>query len=103
MTRDRLETRGVAEPGQHRWWMQPFEPAEADLILLAKLSQRERQVVEGLADGDTNAQIGARLGVSTKTVGTHRGNVLRKLRLRNNADLARFAIRVGLVGLGGAS
>lgn len=61
------------------------------------LTDREFQVLCLLALGHTNKEIGGRLSISVKTVDTHRMNVLRKLHLRNNADLARFAIRSQLV------
>ena len=61
------------------------------------LSKREFQVMCYLAGGLTNREIAAELGISVKTVDTHRGHVLKKLHLRNNADIARFAIRNGFV------
>ncbi len=62
-----------------------------------RLSDREFQVMRMLALGDTNREIAARLGVGVKTIDTHRANLLRKLGLRNNADIARFAIKSGTV------
>lgn len=62
------------------------------------LSQRELQVMEMLALGATNREIADELSISVKTVDTHRGHVLKKLRLRNNADLTRFAVRHGMIG-----
>lgn len=61
------------------------------------LSKREFQVMCYLAGGLTNREIAAELGISVKTVDTHRGHVLKKLHLRNNADITRFAIRNGFV------
>ncbi len=40
-------------------------------------------------------QIASELGISIKTIDTHRGHVLKKLQLRNNSDITRFAIRNG--------
>ncbi len=65
-------------------------PAEA-------LSDRELQVLRLLASGYTNREIAAKLHISVKTVDTHRRNILKKLNLRNNADLARFALKHGLI------
>jgi DNA-binding NarL/FixJ family response regulator len=59
------------------------------------LSKREFQVMCFLARGMTNREIGEELGISVKTVDTHRGHVLKKLHLRNNSDITRFAIRNG--------
>ena len=68
-----------------------------DHDLLAKLSPRESEVLDRLASGATNREIADELSISVKTVDTHRGHLLKKLRLRNNSDLTRFAIRVGRV------
>ena len=67
------------------------------------LSAREREVMEYLARGYTNREIAAKLEISIKTVDTHRGHVLKKLGLRNNSDLTRFAIQHGYVSLTKAS
>lgn len=103
MTTTTVSDRPPAEPGPARWWTQPFQPPTQDLQRLATLSERERQVAAALAEGLTNREIAQTHGISVKTIDTHRGHMLKKLGLRNNADVARFAIRVGLVGLGGAS
>lgn len=66
-------------------------------VALAGLSGRQRQVLVAVAEGATRAELAERLGVSEKTVDSHRRAVLRRLRLRNTADLTRFAIRHGLV------
>lgn len=64
-----------------------------------ELSSREFQVLELLAQGWTNREIADHLRISIKTVDTHRGHVLKKLRLRNNSDLTRFAVKHGYVPL----
>jgi DNA-binding NarL/FixJ family response regulator len=64
-----------------------------------ELSNREFQVLELLAQGWTNREIADQLHISIKTVDTHRGHVLKKLRLRNNSDLTRFAVKHGYVPL----
>jgi two-component system, NarL family, invasion response regulator UvrY len=61
------------------------------------LSQRELQVMEMLALGHTNREIAQMFEISIKTVDTHRGHVLKKLQLRNNSDLTRFAVKHGYV------
>jgi two-component system, NarL family, invasion response regulator UvrY len=63
----------------------------------AALSQREVQVMEMLANGQTNREIADALAISVKTIDTHRGHVLKKLQLRNNSDLTRFAVKHGLI------
>jgi DNA-binding NarL/FixJ family response regulator len=62
----------------------------------ARLTNREIQVLRLLAEGRTNREIAAGLHLSIKTVDSHRARLLRKLGLRNNSDLTRFAIREGL-------
>jgi DNA-binding NarL/FixJ family response regulator len=60
---------------------------------LGTLSARERQVFELLVRGHTNASIGKLLGISAKTVDTHRTKVLRKIGVHSIVDLVRFAAR----------
>ncbi len=62
-----------------------------------QLSDREYQVMRLLAKGNTNREIAKILFIGTKTVDTHRANLLRKLELRNNSDLTRFAIQHGFI------
>ena len=61
------------------------------------LTPREREVVKLIAEAFTNRQIAATLRVSEKTVESHRANVLAKLGMRDRVELARYAIRSGLV------
>jgi two-component system, NarL family, response regulator NreC len=63
------------------------------------LSQREREVLQLLAEGATAREIGRRLHISVKTVETHRRNLLAKLELDTVADLVRYAIREGITSL----
>ena len=66
---------------------------------LAVLSKRERQVLELVAEGLTNAQIGEKLGISPKTVARHRERIMNKLNLHSSTALVKFAIRTGLIPL----
>jgi DNA-binding NarL/FixJ family response regulator len=61
------------------------------------LTAREQQVMEMLSRGLTNREIAEHLAISIKTVDTHRGHVLKKLGLRNNSELTRFAVKHGYV------
>jgi two-component system response regulator NreC len=63
------------------------------------LTAREREVLHLAAEGLNNAAIAARLSISPRTVEMHHGNLMRKLRLRNQADLIRFAIQRGILPL----
>lgn len=69
----------------------------------AILSQREREVLELVAQGYTNQQIADRLGLSVKTVETYRARLVEKLGLRSRADLVRYALDSGILGSGEAS
>ncbi|GAB4228613.1 MAG: response regulator transcription factor [Deltaproteobacteria bacterium] len=64
---------------------------------LDALSTREVQVLRGLALGKSNREIAESYAISIKTVDTYRLRLLKKLGLRNNAEVARFAIRNGIV------
>lgn len=64
---------------------------------LDALSNREVQVLRRLAMGQTNREIAEAYHLSTRTVDTYRARLLKKLNLRNNADLSRFAIQTGLI------
>lgn len=64
---------------------------------LEGLTAREREVLALVATGQTNKEIGQSLGISHRTVETHRESIVRKLRIRTVAELTRFAIATGLV------
>lgn len=63
----------------------------------APLSAREREVIKLLAQGHSNKDVARMLGISVKTVETHRTNLMRKLELHSITELVRYAIRTGLV------
>lgn len=63
------------------------------------LSPREIEITKMLAEGFTNNEVAEKLHVSVKTVGTHRQNIMRKLGLRNIAELTKYAINKGLISL----
>jgi len=63
----------------------------------SSLTSREREVIQLIAEGRLNKQVAHSLRISIKTVETHRSAAMHKLKLRNAADLVRFAIRNQLV------
>jgi DNA-binding NarL/FixJ family response regulator len=63
------------------------------------LSSRELEVLKGLAEGQTNAEIAAELSISTSTVQTHRTRILEKLGLRTRSDLVKYALRHRIICL----
>jgi DNA-binding NarL/FixJ family response regulator len=62
-----------------------------------QLSNREREVLQLLAEGKIMKEIGAVLNVSTRTVEFHKNNIVAKTGLKTSAELARYAARIGLV------
>ena len=62
------------------------------------LSERERTVLERLAQGHTNQSIAEQLDLSVKTIESYRARLLRKLGLRSRADITRYAVETGLLG-----
>ena len=65
---------------------------------LAQLTARERQVLVGVAQGHTNREIAQQLGISHRTVESHRESLMKKLGVRTVAGLTRLALEAGLVG-----
>lgn len=64
-----------------------------------RLTARECEVLHLTAEGLSSSAIAERLGISTRTAETHRGNVMGKLGLHNRADLVRYAIERGLISM----
>jgi DNA-binding NarL/FixJ family response regulator len=65
--------------------------------VLSVLSKREVEILTHLADGKPNRVIGKLLHISTRTVDTHRSNILKKLKVKTNAELVKIAIGSGLI------
>jgi len=64
---------------------------------LESLTRREKEIFRLIASGETNNSIGQMLQISSRTVQTHRSNLMGKLALKNTAGLVRFAISRGLL------
>jgi len=64
---------------------------------LDMLTPRQREILQLVAEGHSTKDIGFRLGLSVKTVETHRARIMERLGIHDIAGLVRFAIRVGLV------
>lgn len=64
---------------------------------LDQLTGREREVLHGIAQGRTNKEIATELGISHRTVETHRESLMRKLQIRTVAELTRFALGAGIL------
>ena len=61
------------------------------------LTPREREVLQLVAEGKTSKEVAGFLGISAKTVESHRGRILKKLDAPNTAGIVRYAIRSGLI------
>jgi DNA-binding NarL/FixJ family response regulator len=66
---------------------------------LEKLSPRQREVLRLVAEGHTTREIATALKLSSKTVETHRGAIMKRLDIHDLVGLVRYALRVGLVSL----
>jgi len=62
-----------------------------------RLTTRERQVLQLIAEGKTNRQVAEELKLAVKTVDTHRAHLMRKLNIHDQTSLVKFAIRRGIV------
>lgn len=62
-----------------------------------RLTPREREIVQLLAEGKSTKEVAADLGLSVKTAETHRSNIMRKLQLHSLSDLVLYAVRNNIV------
>ncbi|MBN1830365.1 MAG: response regulator transcription factor [Deltaproteobacteria bacterium] len=72
---------------------------ESQSLPSSLLSNREREVLQLIAEGQGTKEVAFALGVSVKTVETHRQQIMKKLNLHNVAELTRYAIREGITPL----
>jgi len=72
------------------------DPAQA--VRLPRLTDREKAVLRAIAEGLSSKEISDRLGISRHTVVNHRTRLVKKTGLRGAAQLARYAVQIGLVG-----
>jgi DNA-binding NarL/FixJ family response regulator len=63
------------------------------------LTTREREVLQLLTEGKKTSEIGTQLNISTKTVESHRRNIMEKLNLKQPVELIKYALREGVVPL----
>jgi DNA-binding NarL/FixJ family response regulator len=61
------------------------------------LSPREREILQLIAEGNTNASVAEKLSLSVRTVESHRAHIMAKLRFSSQADLVRYAMQQGLI------
>jgi DNA-binding NarL/FixJ family response regulator len=85
---ERRPTKGHPFPGDGR-----HDDSSAQSPVDGALTAREREVLQLLAEGNTNREVAGTLEISAKTVETHRARIMSKLQLRSVGQLVRFAIR----------
>ncbi len=78
-------------------FLDPDRVVRAGADEAARLTPREREITQLVAEGKSSKEAAAQLGVSAKTIEAHRANIMRKLNLHSIADLVRYAIREKLV------
>jgi DNA-binding NarL/FixJ family response regulator len=66
---------------------------EVPELVSQRLTSREREIVQLLAEGKSSKEVASSLGISVKTAETHRANVMRKLELHSVSELVRYAVR----------
>ncbi len=98
--------RSIEEVASGRTYFSPeISHVVAELVLepygrtarVGELTDRERQVVTLIAEGNSTKEVAARLGISVKTADCHRTRIMDKLNLHQTAYLVRYAIRQGFI------
>jgi DNA-binding NarL/FixJ family response regulator len=98
----------VHTAAEHRFYLTPaahdslhpppsHPPAEAGTLATPGLTSREREVIQLVAEGKSNKEVATSLGISVKTVETHRAAIMRRLKLVRLSDLVRYAIRERII------
>src|SRR5262249_10155968 len=78
-------------------YLNPHRPTTMESSYRNRLTPREREVVQLLAEGKTSKEVAVAYNLSVKTTETHRTNIMRKLDLHSVADLTLYAVRNGIV------
>jgi DNA-binding NarL/FixJ family response regulator len=73
------------------------EPAEEPAEFRSRLTSREREIVQQLAEGKSSKEVAASLQISVKTAETHRSNIMRKLDLHSVSEIVLYAVRNQIV------
>lgn len=88
---------GTASEAVLGGYLRPGQPARKESRALPRLTAREREIVQLLAEGKSNKEVAVSLGVSVKTVDAHRANIMHKLNIHSVTDLVRYAIRNNII------
>jgi DNA-binding NarL/FixJ family response regulator len=71
----------------------PHAAPDPETVVRNRLTSREREIVQLLAEGKSSKEVAVSLGISVKTAETHRANIMRKLELHSVSELVRYAVR----------
>ncbi len=71
----------------------PDSATKTGSLMRHRLSSREREIVQLLAEGKSSKEVAVTLGISVKTAETHRANIMRKLEMHSVSELVRYAVR----------
>jgi len=85
-------TAKVAQTVLDGYLRRDFEPAEVN-TRKGRLTPRQREIVQLLAEGASSKEVAVALGISVKTAETHRANIMRRLDCHSVSELVRYAIR----------
>jgi DNA-binding NarL/FixJ family response regulator len=69
------------------------EKSSTPILMRKRLTSREREIVQLLAEGKSTKEVAVSLGISVKTAETHRANIMRKLEVHSVSELVRYAVR----------
>lgn len=94
-----LRGNAYISPSVSERMMNPDTATTKSTSAISVLTSRELEIMRLLAEGKPNREIGGILHISTRTVDTHRSNILKKLGFKTNADLVRLAISEGLISV----
>lgn len=75
----------------------PAKPGGMGVQRMARLSQREVEILRHVASGQLNKQVAGELGIALQTVKFHRGNIMTKLHAKSLSELIRIAQRTGVI------
>jgi DNA-binding NarL/FixJ family response regulator len=67
--------------------------ADPEAHLRERLTSREREIVQLLAEGKSSKEVAVALGISVKTAETHRANIMRKLEMHSVSEVVRYAVK----------
>lgn len=76
-----------------------LDQPETNADLYSQLSDREKEIFKLYAEGKSTREIGEKLFISVKTVGTHKQHIFEKLELKTTADIVKYALKKGIIQL----